>query len=551
MINFVNARLRSLPLWKRLGSGYVAMGILVFVCGVAGIGGLWRLSSLLDFITGPAWSTADGAMEGSIEIEAQMIALDKIVRGLEPERNQQVFERSNQSAADAFVQLSQAGLVSSSRIHELRRELKTYRDTSTALIDAHGAYEAAKQVFDNASKEFIEISEFLEAVGDSQMDALTESGDRKITWDGDVATRWQAADGGMESSIAVLTQLYYLSLLLNGGEVDFCLQGIKDAQAFHDEAMGEMFATDFFDLALTAADLGGRHEGRDLKTLYQESAKRFRDELATTVDRFVAMQSLQQRYGIVADDVLQFVAKLEAEADAKVTQQADAIWISKALAYGVIVFSVLLSMVAAAVAGYLCTKSVTEPVIPAVDAMQENTQATAAAIQEMLAAIGHIAENTEHAAMASRNASESVRHGVERFQGLGASANQIGHISVMIQEIAKRTNLLALNATIEAAKAGEAGKGFAVVANEVKELAIQTTDATVEINQRLAEMHEASGQAINEISQLHSIIDSVDEITQQIRTAVEQQDSATSEIAQNVQRTSVAAQAVVQAIGYS
>jgi hypothetical protein len=110
----------------------------------------------------------------------------------------------------------------------------------------------------------------------------------------------------MESTIAVLTQLYYLSLLLNGGEVDFCLQRINDAQAFHDEAMGEMFATDFFDLALTAADLGGGYEGRDLKTLYQESAKCFRDELATTVERFVAMQSLQQRFqglGASADQI--------------------------------------------------------------------------------------------------------------------------------------------------------------------------------------------------------------------------------------------------------
>ena len=70
--------------------------------------------------------------------------------------------------------------------------------------------------------------------------------------------------------------------------------------------------------------------------------------------------------------------------------------------------------------------------------------------------------STESARVA-REAVQDAELANERVQGLSESAQKIGEVIGLINDVASQTNLLALNATIEAARAGEAGKGFAVV----------------------------------------------------------------------------------------
>lgn len=174
----------------------------------------------------------------------------------------------------------------------------------------------------------------------------------------------------------------------------------------------------------------------------------------------------------------------------------------------------------------------------AMEQSSANTSMVASGTEEMSATVSEIAKSAEKARTVSESAVEKSLGTTEMMNQLGESADRIGRVTETITEISEQTNLLALNATIEAARAGEAGKGFAVVANEIKDLAKQTADATVDIKNQIEEMQGTTKTTVTDMAAISDIIDHINEIINTIASAVEEQSASTSEIAGNIAQTS-------------
>jgi methyl-accepting chemotaxis protein len=170
---------KNLQIGRRMAVGFTSVVALTIACALTGWLGVSRLDEALVYVTGPAWSTADGAMEGSIGIEAQMLAVERFVAGSVAEDEAvALLEDGAAMEEEALTRMESAGLVESSkvvRLHQLREEYKRVRE---ALWNARVQEVVTPELmaaYLTAANALLDHVEEIEALGDSQVEGRIEA----------------------------------------------------------------------------------------------------------------------------------------------------------------------------------------------------------------------------------------------------------------------------------------------------------------------------------------------------------------------------------------
>lgn len=138
---------------------------------------------------------------------------------------------------------------------------------------------------------------------------------------------------------------------------------------------------------------------------------------------------------------------------------------------------------------------------------------------------------------------------------LNEKAGSITSIITTIAKVADQTNLLSLNAAIEAEKAGEYGRSFAVIAREIRRLADQTANATLDIEKMVNEMVSAVSAGVMGVDKFSEEINTgvnqvslVGEQLSKIIEQVQQQTSSFESVNQGMQAQSLGAEQINESI---
>jgi methyl-accepting chemotaxis protein len=130
---------------------------------------------------------------------------------------------------------------------------------------------------------------------------------------------------------------------------------------------------------------------------------------------------------------------------------------------------------------------------------------------------------------------------------LSEQSQAIGAIISSVDDLTQQSNLLAVNAAIEAAKAGEHGKGFAVVAHEVKSLAEQSRQATLQVRTILSDIQKATGAAVMATEQGSKAVEAGEQQASQAGESIDRLADSIELAAQSA--TQIAASSQEQLIG--
>jgi len=128
-----------------------------------------------------------------------------------------------------------------------------------------------------------------------------------------------------------------------------------------------------------------------------------------------------------------------------------------------------------------------------------------------------LAEQARHYAVSGQDAVNATIAGMNEIRtsseiatevitDLATSAEDIGVILTVIDDINARISLLSLNAQILSAQAGGAGKGFGVVASEFKSLSKQTAHSTLAITKKIERVQSQTKRAVEAISKTEALI---------------------------------------------
>ncbi|NLR35740.1 methyl-accepting chemotaxis protein [Aeromonas hydrophila] len=488
--------------------------------GIVGWYGSQRLADLLSYVLGAAWQTADGAMEGSIELGNQSLYIQKMLRGMpldEPE-----LQRARAATADAMRRVGEGRLIDATAISAMEQQHLTYQQQQEQLLALYRAFTSVDQALRASSERMSRLSTQLEVVGDGAVESLTQSPDQAISWNGGLATRWHAADGGMEANIGFLRQLYALEKMQSEGPTPAIQAEMKEATRFYQEAVDAMLGSGMFDVPGE-----GEFAGQSLATQYRTLQTEVQRLMVQWMAALSEYQGQLVNYERSADQLKQQLVEVEAKGDATVEDQVNQLNSIISHTKNLLLGGLLLSLLLVTLCGFWLVRTIVRPLLQVNQRMQDiaagegdlnarinlkrddeigslagSVDRFIEKLQKMISSTmdnnQHISEHVHTSVNRVEAISQSSRQTAEHAQALHHDSEQMVQVATSISD---NCSLAAQNANEVRQLTAESSQYVTSASNGMQRVVVEVGECANAIN-ALKEQASQIGQIISTISSI-------------------------------------------------
>ncbi|APJ16842.1 TPA: methyl-accepting chemotaxis protein [Aeromonas hydrophila] len=488
--------------------------------GIVGWYGSQRLADLLSYVLGAAWQTADGAMEGSIELGNQSLYIQKMLRGIpldEPE-----LQRARAATADAMRRVGEGRLIDATAINAMEQQHLAYQQQQEQLLALYRAFTSVDQALRASSERMSRLSTQLEVVGDGAVESLTQSPDQAISWNGGLATRWHAADGGMEANIGFLRQLYALEKMQSEGPTPAIQAEMKEATRFYQEAVDAMLGSGMFDVPGE-----GEFAGQSLATQYRTLQTEVQRLMVQWMAALSEYQGQLVNYERSADQLKQQLVEVEAKGDATVEDQVNQLNSIISHTKNLLLGGLLLSLLLVTLCGFWLVRTIVKPLLQVNQRMQDiaagegdlnarinlkrddeigslagSVDRFIEKLQKMISSTmdnnQHISEHVHTSVNRVEAISQSSRQTAEHAQALHHDSEQMVQVATSISD---NCSLAAQNANEVRQLTAESSQYVTSASNGMQRVVVEVGECANAIN-ALKEQASQIGQIISTISSI-------------------------------------------------
>ena len=313
----------NMKMSSKIGAAFLTMSVLVLISGITGYYGVSKLSESLEYLTGPAWDTADGAMNGSIKTQAEMLMIEEIFAGLaNMETVHEELKTHSDSAEEALQTMKAAGLLDDAVVRDVTEAERDYNVAAERVVSEFESFTAIDQRLASNFYDFGVMMTQAEALGDGTVDALRDNPNKNISWNGGLREKWEAADGAMMSQIGMLKTMYFYRRMLAFKDAQQSLAGMKEGDDMMQEVRQGMIENALFKKARVS---DGVYKGQTFSSALTQAIGKHMTDFAEANAAFKTYAVARDDYEKVAMTMLEVLVKTEAKGDQIVETEKESI----------------------------------------------------------------------------------------------------------------------------------------------------------------------------------------------------------------------------------